>query len=149
MLICPQGGMGQSSKSISFPLPLRTTSTVAVMTPAMARISAGTRKGMPCFSSGWVGVSTGSAGSEEEGGGAGMLSLLELSLEELLLSKLEEALLLHALIQRLSPGQAEVVRLRLQGYGIQEIARRQAVGEKKIRSLLRQIRKIFWEVCRQ
>ena len=82
MLICPQGGMGQSSKSISFPLPLRTTTTVAVMTPAMARISAGTRKGMPCFSSGWVGVSTGSAGSEEEGGGAGMLSLLELSLEE-------------------------------------------------------------------
>lgn len=63
--------------------------------------------------------------------------------------ELEEALLLHALIQRLSPGQAEVVRLRLQGYGIQEIARRQAVGEKKIRSLLRQIRKIFWEVCRQ
>ena len=95
MLICPQDGMGQSSKSISFPLPLRTTSTVAVMTPAMARISAGTRKGMPCFSSGWVGVSTGSAGSEEEGGGAGMLSLLELSLEELLLSELEEALLLE------------------------------------------------------
>ena len=95
MLICSQGGMGQSSKSISFPLPLRTTTTVAVMTPAMARISAGTRKGMPCFSSGWVEVSTGSAGSEEEGGGAGMLSLLELSLEELLLSKLEEALLLE------------------------------------------------------
>ena len=32
---------------------------------------------------------------------------------------------------------------------LKEIARRQAVGEKKIRSLLRQIRKIFWEVCRQ
>jgi RNA polymerase sigma factor (sigma-70 family) len=61
--------------------------------------------------------------------------------------ELEETLLLHALVQRLSPGQAEVVRLRLQGYGIQEIARRQAVSEKQIRSLLRQTREIFREVC--
>ena len=62
--------------------------------------------------------------------------------------ELEEHLLLHSLFQRLSPAQAQVVRLRLQGYGIQEIARRQAVGEKKVRNLLRQIRKVFWEVCR-
>lgn len=62
--------------------------------------------------------------------------------------ELEENLLLHALAKRLSPGQIEVVRLRLQGYGIREIAQRQAVGEKKIRSLLQQVREIFWEVCR-
>ena len=68
--------------------------------------------------------------------------------EQAAYEELEERLLLHSLFKRLSPTQAQVVRLRLQGYGIQEIARRQAVGEKKVRSLLRQIRKVFWEVCR-
>lgn len=66
---------------------------VAVMTPAMARTSAGTRKGMPAFFSGSVGLSTGSTGSWEEGG-SGILSLLELSLEELLSELEEEELLL-------------------------------------------------------
>ena len=67
------------------PLPLRTTSTVAVMTPAIARIRRGTRTGIPSL--GWVSFSTGAAGSWEEedggaGGGAGSLLSELLSLEE-------------------------------------------------------------------
>ena len=37
--------------------------------------------------------------------------------------ELEETLLLHALVKELSPRQQAVVRLRLQGYGIHEVAR--------------------------
>lgn len=62
--------------------------------------------------------------------------------------ELEENLLLHALIKKLPPGHSEVVRLRLLGYGIHEIAQRQAVSDKKMRELLRQIREVFLEVCR-
>lgn len=62
--------------------------------------------------------------------------------------ELEENLLLHALIKKLPPGHSEVVRLRLLGYGMHEIAQRQAVSDKKMRELLRQIREVFLEVCR-
>lgn len=61
--------------------------------------------------------------------------------------EMEENLLLHALVKKLPPGHSEVVRLRLLGYGIHEIAQRQAVSDKTIRKLLRQIREIFMEVC--
>lgn len=63
-------------------------------------------------------------------------------------TELEEELLLHALITKLPPGHSEVVRLRLLGYRIHEIAQRQAVSDKTIRKLLRQIREVFVEVCR-
>lgn len=63
-------------------------------------------------------------------------------------TELEEELLLHALITKLPPGHSEVVRLRLLGYGIHEIAQRQAVSDKTMRKLLRQIREVFVEVCR-
>mgnify|MGYP003278939660 FL=1 len=63
-------------------------------------------------------------------------------------TELEEDLLLHALITKLPPGHSEVVRLRLLGYGIHEIAQRQAVSDKTMRKLLRQIREVFLEVCR-
>ena len=63
-------------------------------------------------------------------------------------TELEEDLLLHALIKKLPPGHSEVVRLRLLGYGIHEIAQRQAVSDKTMRKLLRQIREVFVEVCR-
>lgn len=63
-------------------------------------------------------------------------------------TELEENLLLHALITKLPPGHSEVVRLRLLGYGIHEVAQRQAVSDKTMRKLLRQIREVFLEVCR-
>lgn len=63
-------------------------------------------------------------------------------------TELEEDMLLHALIKKLPPGHSEVVRLRLLGYGIHEIAQRQAVSDKTMRKLLRQIREVFVEVCR-
>lgn len=63
-------------------------------------------------------------------------------------TELEENLLLHALITKLPLGHSEVVRLRLLGYGIHEIAQRQAVSDKTMRKLLRQIREVFVEVCR-
>jgi RNA polymerase sigma factor (sigma-70 family) len=63
-------------------------------------------------------------------------------------TELEENLLLHALIKKLPPWHSEVVRLRLLGYGIHEIAQRQAVSDKTMRKLLRQIREVFVEVCR-
>lgn len=63
--------------------------------------------------------------------------------------QLEETLLLHALVKELSPRQQEVVQLRLQGYGIHEVAQLQSVSDKTVRNLLRQIREKFWEVCHQ
>lgn len=69
--------------------------------------------------------------------------------EQAAYAELEERLLLHALVKELSPRQNEVVRLRLLGYGIHEVAQLQAVSDKKIRKLLRQIREKFLEVCRQ
>lgn len=63
--------------------------------------------------------------------------------------ELEENLMLHTLVKELSPRQYEVVRLRLLGYGIHEVAQLQAVSDKKIRKLLRQVREKFLEVCQQ
>lgn len=69
--------------------------------------------------------------------------------EQAAYTELEEKLLLHTLVKELSPRQCEVVQLRLQGYGIHEVAQLQAVSDRTVRRLLRQIRERFWEVCRQ
>lgn len=71
------------------------------------------------------------------------------AMEQTAYVELEENLLLHALVKELSPRQWEVVQLRLQGYGIHEVAQRQAVSDKTVRRLLRQIRERFWEVSHQ
>ena len=69
------------------------------------------------------------------------------SAEAVLLQSLEERLLLHALYARLSSRQWEIVRLRLGGYRIHEIALRKKVSDRQVRKLLRQCRTVFGDIC--
>lgn len=66
--------------------------------------------------------------------------------EDVLFRELEERLLLHALVERLAPDQYAFVRLRMAGFSVREIAVHRGISEKRARSLMRQIRSIFWEV---
>ena len=59
--------------------------------------------------------------------------------------QLEELLVLYSMTQRLSVRQYQMVRLRLAGYSIREIAAMEQISEKKVRNLLCKVRRILRE----
>ena len=59
--------------------------------------------------------------------------------------QLEELLALYSMTQRLSARQYQMVRLRLAGYSIREIAAMEQISEKKVRNLLCKVRRILRE----
>ena len=61
--------------------------------------------------------------------------------------QLEEVLLLHALAERLPRQQYELARLRLSGYSVREIAAAKNISEKKVRTQLYKVRRLFDQLC--
>ena len=61
--------------------------------------------------------------------------------------QMEEALLLHALSEKLTRQQYELARLRLSGYSVREIAAAKSISEKKVRTQLHKARRLFDQLC--
>lgn len=66
-----------------------------------------------------------------------------------LMQQVEEELLLHELARRVSKQQMDMVRLKTSGYGIQDIARKQKISMKVVKTLLEEVRGILMELCRE
>lgn len=77
--------------------------------------------------------------SLETGGveGAPLAGVLDKNGEQ----KIEELLLLHALSASITAQQLKLVRLRLAGYSVREIAAFQKTSEKKVRTQLKKVRR--------
>ena len=65
------------------------------------------------------------------------------------MTQLEVELLLHDLAKRVSKQQMEIVRMKSDGYNLQDIATRQNTSTKRIRTLLEDVRYILTELCRE
>lgn len=61
--------------------------------------------------------------------------------------QLEEVLILHALSAKLPAQQYDLMRLRLAGYSVREIAAEKKLSEKKVRTLLRKTRESYTRLC--
>lgn len=61
--------------------------------------------------------------------------------------QLEEVLILHALSSKLPAQQYDLMRLRLAGYSVREIAAEKKLSEKKVRTLLRKTRESYARLC--
>ena len=61
--------------------------------------------------------------------------------------RLEVKLLLHDLARRVSRQQLDLVRLKSDGYGVREIARRQKTSIKHVQELLEEVRGILMDLC--
>lgn len=66
-----------------------------------------------------------------------------------LMQQLEYSLLLHDLAKRVSKQQMEILRMRSNGYNLQDIAARQNTSTKRIRKLLEEVRCVLMELCQE
>lgn len=64
-----------------------------------------------------------------------------------LISQAGAVLLLHDLAKRASKQQMDIVRMRSDGYTLQDIACRQNTSTKRIRRLLKEVQDILMELC--
>lgn len=78
-----------------------------------------------------------------------------LSLEETLpssgnlLQQLETELILHDLAKRVSKQQMDIVRMKSNGYNLQDIANQHNTSTKRIRRLLEEVRTALMELCNE
>ena len=64
-----------------------------------------------------------------------------------MMEQLEVKLLVHDLARRVSRQQLDLVRLKSDGYGVREIARRQKTSIKHVQELLEEVRGILMDLC--
>ena len=72
-----------------------------------------------------------------------------LSAPDNLMMQLETNLLLHDLAKRVSKQQMDIVRMKSNGYNLQDIANQQNTSIKRIRRLLEEVRTVLIELCNE
>lgn len=66
-----------------------------------------------------------------------------------LMNQLETELLLHDLAKRVSKQQMDIVRMKSNGYNLQDIANQHNTSTKRIRRLLEEVRTVLTELCNE
>lgn len=66
-----------------------------------------------------------------------------------LMAQLETNLLLHDLAKRVSKQQMDIVRMKSNGYNLQDIANQHNTSIKRIRRLLEEVRTVLMELCNE